>query len=52
MGRYYDDDSPEISDREYDELMMQLKALKSEGIIDYMEIMPSIEEEIAVIHVH
>lgn len=29
-------------------LMMQLKALKSEGIIDYMEIMPSIEEEIAV----
>ena len=30
MGRYYDDDSPEISDREYDELMMQLKALEKE----------------------
>ncbi len=29
-------------------LMLQLKALKSEGIIDFMKIMPSIEEEIAV----
>lgn len=29
-------------------LMLQLKALKSEGVIDYMRIMPSIEEEIAV----
>ncbi len=30
MARYYDDDSPEISDREYDELMMQLKTLEKE----------------------
>lgn len=29
-------------------LLLQLKALKSEGIINYLSIMPSIEEEIAV----
>ncbi|MBO4375153.1 MAG: NAD-dependent DNA ligase LigA [Lachnospiraceae bacterium] len=30
MGRYYDEDSPEISDREYDELMMRLKKIEKE----------------------
>ncbi len=30
MDRYYNDDAPEISDREYDELMMRLKAMEKE----------------------
>ena len=30
MDRYYNDDAPEISDREYDELMMSLKAMEKE----------------------
>ena len=30
MDRYYNDDAPEISDHEYDELMLKLKALEKE----------------------
>ncbi len=30
MDRYYNDDAPQISDHEYDELMLQLKALEKE----------------------
>ncbi len=30
MRKYYDDDDPEISDREYDELMTRLKGLEKE----------------------
>ncbi|MCR5748397.1 MAG: NAD-dependent DNA ligase LigA [Lachnospiraceae bacterium] len=30
MDKYYNDDKPEISDREYDELMMKLKAMEKE----------------------
>ena len=30
MSKYYDEDTPEISDREYDELMMKLKEMEKE----------------------
>jgi len=30
MDRYYNDDAPEITDREYDELMMELKSMERE----------------------
>ena len=31
MDRYYNQDDPEITDREYDELMMELRALEKEN---------------------